>query len=411
MSRHYNSFEFVGNISFAKDEKKVFETIKYDSGWETKRLNVGVKATATNGVFLKADALYNPTETNTIFTMGKDGKSKLEIPFKDRNKQTSIDMVADFKKLVVDLETDFEKKSERIKLKYQIINIEKREEKTEDDLKKLEDYKKEYIEKSDNLHEFISEYDFVLFIKESAEILKQHKIRVTGNLEMSLWKEKYYVSYVPKHIEFVKDDVENKLQALVDVYFDKSAIDDTLLKTDNKLIVNGYLISYDNNARADRFYPKKFIINGVNFEDEEQVQMFELVKSFVTTDKDTIHHMLWNVNVYKGAEVKEFTYNDLTLTQRQFVDMGLATIEEYRPKGGYLGGNIEEFKLFMPELADDYKDGILDSEMTEEEFVKLLAVQIDKPKKDNKPKEVVKQETVTNTQDDELKAKMSKLFG
>lgn len=409
MARHYNSFEFIGNISFNKDENKVLETIKHDSGWQTKRLGVGVKATATNGVFLKADALYNPTETNTIFTMGKDG-SKLEVPFKDRNKQVSLDMVADFKKLVVDLETDFEKKSERIKLKYKIINIENREEKTEDDLKKLEDYKKEYIEKSDNLHEFISEYDFILFVKESAELLKQHKVRVTGNLEMSLWKEKYYVSYIPKHIEFAEDNVENKLQALVDVYFDKNAIDDTLLKTDNKLIVNGYLISYDNSAKADRFYPKKFIINGVNFEDEEQVQMFELVKSFVTTDKNTVHHMLWNVNVYKGAEVKEFTYENLTPTQKQFVDMGLATIDDYRPKGGFLGGNIEEFKLFMPELKDDYKDGILDSEMTEEEFIKLLAVHVDRPKKDDKPKETVKQET-TSTQDDELKAKMSKLFG
>lgn len=409
MARHYNSFEFIGNISFNKDENKVLETIKHDSGWQTKRLGVGVKATATNGVFLKADALYNPTETNTIFTMGKDG-SKLEVPFKDRNKQVSLDMVADFKKLVVDLETDFEKKSERIKLKYKIINIENREEKTEDDLKKLEDYKKEYIEKSDNLHEFISEYDFILFVKESAELLKQHKVRVTGNLEMSLWKEKYYVSYIPKHIEFAEDNVENKLQALVDVYFDKNAIDDTLLKTDNKLIVNGYLISYDNSAKADRFYPKKFIINGVNFEDEEQVQMFELVKSFVTTDKNTVHHMLWNVNVYKGAEVKEFTYENLTPTQKQFVDMGLATIDDYRPKGGFLGGNIEEFKLFMPELKDDYKDGILNTEMTEEEFIKLLAVHVDRPKKDDKPKETVKQET-TSTQDDELKAKMSKLFG
>lgn len=410
MARHYNSFEFIGNISFNKDENKVLETIKHDSGWQTKRLGVGVKATATNGVFLKADALYNPTETNTIFTMGKD-KSNLEIPFKDRNKQSTLNMVADFKKLVVDLETDFEKKSERIKLKYKIINVENREEKTEDDLKKLEEYKKEYIEKSDNLHEFISEYDFVLFIKESAELLKQHKIRVTGNLEMSLWKEKYYVSYIPKHIEFIEDSVENKLQALVDVYFDKNAIDDTLLKTDNKLIVNGYLISYDNSAKADRFYPKKFIINGVNFEDEEQTQMFELVKSFVTTDKNTVHHMLWNVNVYKGAEVKEFTYENLTPTQRQFVDMGLATIDDYRPKGGFLGGNIEEFKLFMPELKDDYKDGILNTEMTEEEFIKLLAVHIDKSKKDSKPKETIKQETVTNAQDDELKAKMSKLFG
>lgn len=411
MARHYNSFEFVGNVSFVKDEKKVFETIKYDSGWETKRLNMGVKATASNGVFLKTDAMYLPTETNTIFTFGKDN-SKLEIPFKDRNKQSSIDLVADFKKLVVDLETDFALKSERFKLKYQIINIEKREEKTEDDLKKLVDYKKEYIEKSTNLHEFITEYDFINFLHQSADILKQHKIKVKGSIEMSLWKEKYYVSYIPNHIEFISDETENKLEGLVDVYFDKNAIDDTLLQTDKKLIVNGYLISYDNSAKADRFYPKKFIINlsEIDLENEKHMAQVNLLKNYVSTDKSTIHHMLWNVNVYKGAEVKEFTYDDLTPSQKEFVDIGLRIVEDFKPKGSFLGGNIDEFRLFMPALADEFKDGIVDTEMTEEEFIKLFAVQIDKPKKDTK-KETVKQETKSESTEDNMKAMMAKMFG
>ncbi len=412
MSRHYNSFEFVGNISFTKDEKKVFETIKYENGWETQRLNVGLKASTTNGVFLKADAMYLPTETNTIFSMDRDG-NKLEIPFKDRNKQSSVDLVADFKKLVVDLETDYELKKERMKLKYQIINIENREEKTEDDLKKLEDYKKQYIEKSGNLHEFISEYDFVNFIHDSAELLKQHKIRVKGNIEMSLWKDKYYVSYIPKSIEFVEDEAENKLEGLIDVYFDKNAIDDTLLQTEKKLIVNGYLISYDNNAKADRFFPKKLMINlaNIDLENEEHVKQFEFLKSFTSTEKDTIQHMLWTVNIYRGAEIKEFTYEECTPTQRQMIDLGFAKVEDFRPKGGFLGGNIEEFRLFLPSLNGDFKDGIVDSLMTEEEFIKLLAVFIDRVKTDNKkttPKEDIPQASEPT---DALKAQMSKLFG
>ena len=125
--------------------------------------------------------------------------------------------------------------------------------------------------------------------------------------------------------------------------------------------------------------------------------------------------MLWNANVYRGAEVKEFTYENLTPVQRQFVDMGLAIIEDYRPKGGFLGGNIDELKLFKPELSGDYKDGILDTEMTEEEFIKLLAVYTEFKKdsnpKGNTKKETTKKETPSPVQDEELKAKMSKLFG
>jgi len=413
MARIYNSFEFIGNISFNKDENKVLETIQYDSGWQTKRLNVGIKPTATNGIFLKADALYNPTETNTIFTMGKDG-SKLEIPFKDRNKQSSIDMVADFKKFTVDLETNCEVKTKRYKLKYQIINIENREEKTAEDLEKLANYKKEYIENSTNLHEFISDYDFILFLKESAVILKQHKIRVKGSLDMSMWNEKYYVGYVPNHVEFIQDEVENKLEATIDVYFDKNAIDDTLLKTDGKLLVNGYLISYDKNAKGDRFFPKTMVLKGVNFEDEAQVSQYEMLKSFIETDKNTIYHMLWNANIYKGAEIKEFTYNDLTDAQKKMVDVGLSTVEQYRPKNGYVGGNIDEFRLFNPVLEGDFKDGIVDSLMTEEEFIKLLAVQIDKPKKQEVKKQVseeVKEIPTTAEPTPEVKAQLNKLFG
>jgi hypothetical protein len=413
MTRHYNNFEFIGNISFSKDEKKVFETIQHDSGWQTKRLNVGVKATATNGVFLKADAMYNPTETNTIFTLGKDN-AKLEIPFKDRNKQSSIDMVADFKKLTVDLETDLELKKERIKLKYQIIAIEKREDKTEDDLKKLEEYRKEYIEKSTNLHEFISEYDFVNFLHDSAELLKQHKIRVTGNLEMSLWNGKYYVSYVAKTVEFIDDEIENKLEATVDVYFDKNAIDDTLFKDNKKLIVNGYLVSYDNSVKADRFYPKKMMINAsmLNFEDESQVGQYEFLKSYILTEKDTIQHMLWKVNVYRGAEVKEFTYENLTPAQKQMVDIGLAKIEDFRPRGGFLGDNIDEFRLFLPVLADDFKDGMVDSLMAEEEFIKLLAVQTEKPKKETVKNQPTKDTVLeTSKPNNDVEQQMKKLFG
>ena len=44
------------------------------------------------------------------------------------------------------------------------------------------------------------------------------------------------------------------------------------------------------------------------------------------------------------------------------VDCGMATIDEYKPKGGYvLGNNITELRLAKPLLMGDFASGVVDS--------------------------------------------------
>ena len=134
--KFYNNFTFVGTIAVPKEESKVYEVKTWDSGWQTHKLNLSIKESATNSEFLDLTAMYTPLENNKVFLISKDG-ARLEVPFKDRNNQVVLDNVSDMRKLVVDLETDQAIKSERIGLEFKIRNIERRDNKTDEDLKRF----------------------------------------------------------------------------------------------------------------------------------------------------------------------------------------------------------------------------------------------------------------------------------
>jgi hypothetical protein len=102
MSRLYNTFEFIGNINIAKNKDKFHKVDKYDSGWEKHTLNFAVKESNTNSAFVELQGGYSKVKLNKVMTMGKGTENvkgtKLEIPWDDRLKDVTVDMVADFRK-------------------------------------------------------------------------------------------------------------------------------------------------------------------------------------------------------------------------------------------------------------------------------------------------------------------------
>lgn len=415
MAKFYNSFSFVGDLLVPNDESKLFTVQTFDSGAKKASLKVGVKESKTNGIFVTTEA-WMPKSENDVLKRATGEKAEdgtqitVEIPYKDRLSQAALDSVANFCKSVVDLETDQEVKKRR----YELINkIRNREEKemTEENVKAIAEYKAELDEKSKNVHEFITDLDFIECIKNNIEILKKHKIKATGNVTKSEYKGKTYMNYVPNRIEIVPDEYENRLSLVADIYFDKNAIDDMAFEESKKLLINGYLMNRDNVAKADRFYPQQFIINAskVNFEDPSQVELFNFLKGLFTVDGDNFYHLTWEVNAYRGAETKEFTYEDLTPTQKALVDMNVKNVEDFKPRGQFLGGNVDELLLIMPKLEGAFTDGAVDTTLDEETFAALIAkstgdVAASDVKRDNTPKQEEKPQ-------DDMASKLKGLFG
>lgn len=416
MAKFYNSFSFVGDLLVPNDESKLFTVQTFDSGAKKASLKVGVKESKTNGIFITAEA-WMPKSENDVLKRATGEKADdgsqitVEIPYKDRLTQAALDSVANFCKSTVDLETDQEVKKRRFELINKIRNREEKE-MTDENVKAIAEYKAELGEKSKNVHEFITDLDFIEFIKDNIEVLKKHKIKVTGNVTKSEYKGKTYINYVPNKLEVAPSDYENRLLIIADVYFDKSAIDDMAFEESKKLLVNGYLMNRDNVAKADRFYPQQFIINAnkVNFEDPSQVELFNFLKGLFTVEGDNFYHLTWEVNAYRGAEAKEFTYEDLTPTQKALVNMNAKNVEDFKPKGQYLGGNVDELLLIMPKLEGEFANGAVDTTLDEETFSTLIAkstgdVAASDVKRDTTPKQ-----EEAKPQDD-MAAKLKGLFG
>lgn len=415
----YNEFDFIGELGLPRDDSKFHDINDNGKGWEGHRLNFGVKESQLNSVFVEMYGGHRPKGTNVVnsFTKGnKENKGgKIEIPWADRLKPEVIDMVADFVKIVVDLETDFDKKSKYIELGYRIRNIEY--DGTAEEKETLPKLKEEYKELATNRYEFLSEYDAILFLSKALKENSSHKFRIKGNVKLNEWKGKYYKKYDIQSMEIVPNDYTNQLKTTLDIYFDKHALDEASFKEDQKIFVNGYLKDYNGATKKDGFYPQTFVINGskLDMENENHVKMLDVLKAQFKVKGRNYHHLQWVVNAYRGAEKVEISNDDLTAEQKLLIDTGLAKVEDFAPKGGMFGTNIEEMRLVKPILKGQFDTGAVDTDLSEDDFMELLVkstadVKLEDVivKKEDSPTEDVKAEKVD---EEVIKDTMDSLFG
>lgn len=375
-NKFYNTFRFTGELAIPNDETKLTASTKFDSGWSKLSMKMGVKESQTNAQFVTLDAMIPPTESYEMSKPHKEGSGKkVKYQYKDRNSNVVIDNISDFAKITVDFETDFERKKERISLQMKIRNLLKKDTLTDDDKEKLNTYKDKVVELSDNVHEFVNEIDVIGFLKQNIEELKSHKIRISGNVEKSTSKGKYYTNYKFDKLEFVDGETKNELKVSCDVFFDKDSIDESDFKETKKILVSGYVKSYDNMVKEDRYYPHQFVIDAsrLDMENDKHVAKLNFIKDTFKVKGKDMYHIPVEFNLYNGSEQVEFTIDMLEPRHRQQIELGLKTLDDYRPRGGYvLGDRVQELK-FAKLLDTDFSDGAEDTEMTIGEFEDLIA--------------------------------------
>lgn len=410
MSRLYNTFEFVGNIAIPKSKEKFHEVKVSPSGWEGHRLNFAVQESKTNSVYLEMYGGFSQSKPNKVFSFSKgelgEKGSKLEIPWEDRLKPETIEMVADFKKIVVDFTTDFELKEEANQLRYEMRKIEFKDDITDEDKSKLVELEQKLNEKTSDRKEFIHEYDAVNYLSSLLEDYKDYKFRVTGGIELNEWKGKFYRKFKPELIEIVPNDERSKLSAQMDIFFTKDSLDEADFKEEKKVYINGYVLSYDSKAKKDAFFPQQFIINGakLDFENELHANRFNFFKNSFNVKGKGVYHLVWQVNIFRGADKVEFSHDDLTAQQKEMVALGLNKLEDFAPKGGMFGETVEENRLIKPLLKkfnaqNDFTEGALESEYDVEDLEYVTTADenykdVAKEEKKEEPKSEAKKDDV-----------------
>lgn len=399
MSRLYNTFEFVGNVQIPKDNAKFHDVKTSEGGWEGHRLNFSIQESKTNSVYLEMYGGFSVAKQNKVFSFGKGTENvrggKLEIPWDDRFKEETLDLVADFKKIVIDLTTDTSAKEKANQLRYEIRTLEYKDELTDDEKSKVKELKNKHKELVPDRYEFIHEYDAVVFLANKMEEYKSHKFRITGSVSFNYYNGKFNRKFKPEFVEIVPNDTPSQLRATMDIFFTKDAVDEKDFVKDKKIYIDGYVASYDDRAKKDQFFPSQFVINAarIDLENAEHVGRLNFLKNQFTVKGKGVFHLPWTVNIFRGADKVEFTFNDLTPKQKEAVEFGYAKLEDYAPKGGMLGESVYENRLVKPLLQNfndhnNFVDGAAETSYSVEDLDYVPVQQEDKkspPKEESKP--------------------------
>lgn len=342
-------FVFTGAPIFGKesiDTRKLSDT----SEWSRTRLNFGVKAN-NDTQFLNAEFMHSD-KVKKVKLFSKDNES-FEVNLCDTDNKDVLDKVADFSKITVDLETDKEVKDNYYSLLFKIRNHEIKEEMTEEDIKKVAEYKEQIKEFSANIKQFAHMKDVIDYISVNKETISKHKIKVTGDIKVNYYNGKSRLNFVPKNFKLLVgdniDEIKEELMVYMDIFFDRDSIDDD--KKENKVYINGYVGEVV--KKADKLFPTQVIFDysRADLENEQQKALVEFLKSFFEVkSKKVLYRLPVICSIVNGAEVVEFDESQLTDKQRTAIALGLAKLEDYKPKGNIFGERINFIKVTQPDL-------------------------------------------------------------
>lgn len=379
------NFEMLGRISLGKETEKFkpYSETTYDSGWVKKRIMFNAIC-GDNRHLLTVDAGAFADGHGDVYTFSKgsvdeNGKrtkgESLKIPFKDRLTSSKLAEVAEFKKFIFDLE----KPNRRYKLEKAAEKIKEGTSLTDEELAELEveseaDVKTALEKSIKKRHEFISEWDFVDFIKKVIEsgkyADKKFYIKGNGNYQYSDKNERVYESYVPTRIYLADDSAEEYCTATINVLFNRDSVDDMSVEEKGKYYINGYMMQYDSNRKGNIPCPVTVTIPVApeDASDKDKKKVEAIKRKFVVEDES------WKelgvvVKMLNGAQKTEITDDMLTDEQKEDLECGLITLDDIRADlgGSVYGDRIQEYQF--DKIARGFTKGRNDTVYTDDDMV------------------------------------------
>lgn len=377
------NFEMTGKLSISKETEKFhpYTEKTYPSGWVRKQLLFNVTCgdnrhmlTVTAGAFADGHGdIYSFTKGGVDENGNKVKGESIQIPFKERLTSPRLAEIAEFKKFIIDLEQP----GRRYKLQNMADKLHEGKELTDEELKAVGLESKDDVvtalEKSNKKrHEFISEWDYIDFIKKviGSEKYKDKLffIRGNGEYQYSDNQQKVYESYIPTRIYLATDDAEPSSTATINIIFNSESLDEMSVEEKGKYYVNGHMMEYDQNRKANIPVPVTIVIP-VPEDDEKGKKKAEAFKHKFMVDDDTYKEYGAIVNMLNGAQKTEITEDMLTDEQRKDLDLGIITMDDIRDEigGNVYGERIREYQLVKP--ARGFTKGRQDTVWTDEDMI------------------------------------------
>ena len=337
---YQSRFSFCGTPVIPKqkaDTKRPFckEISKKDEKTkETKKMlsmTFGIKETDMNMAFVEAF----DSQQKVIKTMDVDNE-KMDVDWDDRFDEDIIEKVANYRKYIVDLGDEH-----------------------------------------GGRQEFITAYDMI-------EHLREHlpnydgRVVVTGQFTRDWYAKKktYFSKFRIQNVFAAPEERKNRLLLTMDLFYNKSSLDDSDFDENKKMTLDCYIEQYINKDEGRKYVPIQVVFSGAKYdlENEKHKKLFDYKMKYIKVKNKNMVHIPWEIVLLRGAEEAEFDESMLTDSQREQVELGIKSVDDFRPKGDIYGDRIDEFRLFEPKLEGDYADGVLECDDTADEFEEKIFV-------------------------------------
>lgn len=327
-------FRFIGKMAFnsADSSKPFIRKGKTKSGADYLSLNGSVVAETNNRAFVETFGM----KTSTIKTLNTDS-DKIEVKWDNRFDEDVVNQVANFRKFVIKL--------------------------------------------NDERHTFITEYDFIKFIQDNVEDIKDKRFQVTGQSQINEYEGNISFRFKIQNMYEVAEDVKNGLRVDINETWTADDVDLDDWKEEKKIYINGFTREYVNPDVKNKYVPVQVLLDAskIDFDNERNVSLLkfnlkqlgiELVdenKVKCTLKNKKVYSLALITNYINGAEQVEISEDMLTDNQKEAIALGLNKLEDFADGKAY-GERVTIFKIKNFNLKGDSADGVYDTELTLDEF-------------------------------------------
>lgn len=327
-------FNATGELKFnALDSKLPWKREgKTKNGDKYETVNIAVASSKANRMMTE---LFG-SKTDEIKTMNTDNE-KISIDWNDREDPDIIKSVANYKKHVINLGDDDRK-------------------------------------------EFITDYDFVKYIDEHIDELKEGKYTVTGNSNINEYNGKISHRFQIQNIYKADDDAKSQLKITMDFYWDQSGVDFADWKEEKKIRISGYTTAYIAAEKKNMYVSQDVVFDAskIDFDNPKHVKLLEykLKQMGLGLDGDKPKNNLKKNKIYKlqiicsyfnGAQEVEIDESMLNENQRMSIELGLKKLSDFAT-GSIYGDRIVEYRVVDFDLRGDYENGAVVIDESPSEF-------------------------------------------
>lgn len=336
-----NTFSFVGK--FTRKKENTLNEKTFDSGWVINELNLAMVCgdniqylRAAGGMWDEKHASKNEVRTLKRNDNGKD--EKFTVKWEDRFDPAIVASISNYKTYTIDTEIAQERK----------------------DIKANGDAAA--IEASEKKHKtFIAAIDFVKWLDKvtSNEKTKDWVWKVTGEVEYSYSKGKYYRNFVPRRVYHVDPTTEHQCVGTIKTFFTEDCVSDD----DNNFYFNTYTQYYDQPCNKNCFTPMPLVIP----KSHPKANGFKLL--FSKAEGEEVREFGVNVIYVNGSQKTAITEDMLSDEQKELLEMNMITMDDIRKEFGDSVYGDKKTETRVDAVARGYTGGSKETVYTASDLV------------------------------------------